>query len=114
MAGEKNAYYCNTCGGYIVTIDRDDGVTPVFLLCRAPREDGVEPCRGTMRSMMYPDEPWPASDGFDNPIPTEPTWEWFKPTLRAARRGGPEMLDHVQKGGLELRKIDGSTQPTSS
>ena len=103
-AEDKNAYYCETCAGYIVTIDRDDGVTPMFLACRAPRITG-DKCPGTMRSMMYPEEPWPEKDGFGKAIPTEPTWEWFKPSFKNARRKGPGFLDHALMGGLELREI---------
>jgi hypothetical protein len=104
--GEKNAYWCDSCHGYVVTIDVDDGVTPMFLACRAKGEptDPGNDCRGTSRSMMYPDEPWPDQDGYGNAIPTEPEWEWYRPTLKWARRQGAETLDHVNRGGLLLRR----------
>lgn len=97
---KRNAYYCEECKLYIVTIDADKGVTPMFLRCRA-----TEGCTGTMHSMMYPADPWPPIDGHGVEIPTEPTYEWFKPTLKQARRHGVGMMDHVRRGGLELRKI---------
>lgn len=27
----ENAYWCSKCKGYTVTVDVDDGVTPMFL-----------------------------------------------------------------------------------
>lgn len=105
----KNAYYCEDCKGYIVTVDRDEGVTPMFLACRVkgdPR-DPANDCEGTSRSMMYPHEPWPETDGFGTPIPTEPTWEWYAPTakqLRRLARKEPATAEHVERGGLLLRE----------
>jgi hypothetical protein len=87
----KNAYWCEDCRGYVVTLDVDKGVTPMFLACRVKGEpdDPANDCKGTMRSMMYPAPPWPKHDGFGSEIPTEPTWEWY---------------EHVRKGGLLLRR----------
>jgi hypothetical protein len=90
-----NAYHCTICGGYIVTIDRDEGVTPMFLACRATRG-----CPGRSVSMGYPKLPWPAHA----PEPV-PRWEWYRPTLKWARRKGPGMVEYVQRGGLEIREI---------
>lgn len=107
----KNAYWCADCHGYIVTIDVDEGVTPFMLACRVKGEPPND-CGGMMRSMFYPEEPWPAEDGYGHPIPTEPTWEWYEPSLAWARRQGDGMLDHVKKGGLALRKVgDGPGLP---
>lgn len=103
----KNAYWCSDCHGYIVTVDVDEGVTPAFLACRVKGEptDPGNDCKGHMRSMWYPKEPWPDEDGLGNPIPTEPTWEWYKPTPEQLRRiGNPELTDHVERGGLDLRR----------
>jgi len=46
--GMKNMYTCDECKGTIVTIDREQGVTPFALACRA-----TEGCRGTMTSAFY-------------------------------------------------------------
>ena len=106
----KNAYFCDTCHGYIVTIDLEEGVTPMFLTCRVKGEPRTpeNDCLGRMHSMMYPDEPWPDRDGYGNEIPTEPTWEWYKPDeqeLKRMRRKGDEAgIEHVRKGGLMLRQ----------
>lgn len=104
-----NAYWCPKCHGYIVTEDIDRGVTPMFLACRVKGEpDSPEnDCDGTMQSMMYPDPPWPAEDGYGHAIPTTPTWEWYAPgrtALKAMKRRDLATYDHVRKGGLLLRQ----------
>lgn len=91
--GRENAYLCETCDRYTTTIDIDDGVTPMFLGCR------VTPgCRGKAHSLGYPNGPRPAH------VPP-PTFEWYKPTEKQARRMGEEMAYHVSRGGLALRPI---------
>lgn len=103
----KNAYWCPDCHGYVVTIDADEGVTPMFLACRV-KGDPTDPqndCKGRMHSMMYPAEPWPPEDGYGNQIPTEPTWEWYGPTPDEVKRADDATREHVRKGGLLLRKL---------
>lgn len=91
VKGDKNLYTCMLCEGFIVTEDVDDGVTPMMLACRA-----TSGCDGVMYSAGYP--------------PTEvigdeqPTWEWYRPTLKQARRMSQEMQQHVAQGGLALRE----------
>ncbi len=112
-AGEKNPYWCPDCHGYVICVHVDDGVTPMFLACRVkgePRTPGND-CKGMMRSMMYPPEPWPDEDDYGNPIPTEPTWEWYKPdnlqlAMMRQEQGADAQatIDHVLEGGLLLRK----------
>lgn len=108
MSYGKNAYHCPQCRQYVVTIDRDIGVTPMFLACRV-LGDPSEPdnvCKGSMRSMMYPEEPWPVMDGFGVIIPTEPTWEWYKPDDEEfAGLDDEGTREHVSNGGLLLRPI---------
>lgn len=106
MKGEKNAYHCGECHGYVVTIDVDDGVTPMFLACRVLGEpsDPANLCDGQMSSMMYPDEPWPATDGYGTEIPTEPTWEWYKPERVEYLGLSRPAKEHCDKGGLSLRQ----------
>jgi len=84
-----NQYTCNTCNGTITTINRVEGVTPAFLACRA-----TNGCMGRMSSHFYRVTGSP-----------EPTHEWFRPSLKNARRHGPEMFDHVKGGGLEIRAL---------
>lgn len=110
-AGEKNAYYCGTCRGYIVTVNLDDGTTPFMLACRVAGEpsDALNLCDGRMKSMFYPAAPWPERDGFGTLIPTEPTHEWYAPKgaeLKRIRRSDPQTAEHVRRGGLLLRRVD--------
>lgn len=102
----KNAYYCDQCKGYVVTLDVDDGVTPMFLACRVKGDptDPANACKGTSRSMMYPDEPWPEKDGWGQPIPTEPGWEWYAPDADEVAKLDENTAEHVSKGGLLLRR----------
>lgn len=91
--GRENVYVCDECGGRITTIDRDPGVTPMFLACRATKG-----CKGPMVSSGYPEGPRPAHIA-------PPSWEWFRPTREQFARLSPEMKDHVLRGGLEFRQI---------
>lgn len=118
LPGEQriNAYVCDDCRAVTVTVDRHEGVTPMFLACRAlgePNSPG-NPCKGRGVSSMYelrmlrhrlaelgvaelPDE-WPA-----------PTWEWYKPSATAVKRmlrDEPATAEHCRKGGLMLRRIE--------
>lgn len=94
MSGE-NVYTCSTCGGYTVTVDIHEGVTPMLLACRASGRLGD--CDGRAVSAGYPTGPRPAH------IP-EPAWEWYRPTPKAARRMSDDMRHHVEMGGLALRE----------
>ena len=84
--GKKNIYTC-TAGHSTVTVDIDDGVTPFMITCQ---EDG---CDRTATSMFY---------RCDQDL--EPTHEWYKPDKDAEMTQGER--DHVEQGGLLLRKID--------
>lgn len=101
-----NAYWCPDCHGYVITEDVDKGVTPMFLACRVKGEPNARgnTCKGHMKSMMYPKQPWPAEDDYGHQIPTEPTWEWYMPDRRERRRLSEGILAHVVKGGLLLRR----------
>jgi hypothetical protein len=81
-----NQYTCEECGGVITTIDRDQGVTPMFLNCRA-----TEGCTGRSVSSMYRVPPG-----------LEPDHEWYKPDKLPS---DPGMRQHVKMGGLLIRKI---------
>ncbi len=92
--GRENVYICPVCGGYTTTIDVDDGVTPMFLRCRATGKVGD--CPGMAVSEMYPEGPRPAH------IPP-PAFEWYRPSDDEAAKMEPAMQEHVRKGGLEIR-----------
>ena len=97
--GYKNIYTCPKCGGQTVTIDVDEGVTPFMLRCRATGQEGD--CDGMAQSCMYR---VPA----DSP---EPQWEWFKPCGSEYRKLSRQMRDHVDKGGLDIRRKRGYVNP---
>lgn len=91
--GRKNVYRCNECPGAIVTVNQDEGTTPMFLRCRAT--DG---CAGMMQSSWY----------VIPPNTPDPGWEWYRPgasALRRLHRKDPATADHVERGGLLIRKI---------
>lgn len=84
-----NMYTCDTCHGAIVTIDRAEGVTPMLLACRAS-----ETCKGMMHSHWY-------AHSVQN---YKPNYEWYRPAKLDEFDEG--MKDHIQSGGLVLRKIE--------
>lgn len=95
--GKKNAYECDGeggglgtgkpgCGAFIVTIDRDPGVTPFMLKCGR--------CGAFAHSKMYR-----VAERL------EPTHEWYRPeTLEGI---DPAYFDHLSHGGIILRPIAG-------
>lgn len=86
--GMKNLYTCQSCGGIVVTIDRDEGTTPFMIL-----HSSVGGCKdGFMYSSFYA-----AAQGW------KASYEWFKPTDLSGY--DEDMLEHIRKGGLDLRKI---------
>ena len=84
--GRKNAYECESCGSYIVTIDRDPGVTPFMVKC--------ENCGAMAKSKFYRVQEY-----------LSPTHEWYRPDSLAGI--GTGYYDHLERGGLILRAIDG-------
>jgi len=87
LIGRKNIYTCADCGGHIVTIDADTGVTPFMVRCKSPV------CDGLMRSSMY--------RVFDQNMRAD--WEWYKPS--AIEMLSDAARDHVNKGGLLMRRV---------
>ena len=117
-----NVYVCQKCGGYTVTVDVDEGVTPFMIGCHArefephPAEAGQRAfaealakegvrvkerlklrCDGMAYSSFYPRGPKPKHIG-------EPKWEWYKPEQGEFSELSRSALEHVAKGGLLLRK----------
>lgn len=90
----KNVYTCDDCRRSIVTVDREDGVTPMFLSCHA-----TDRCPGRMQSAFYIIAP-----EFEK---NQPTWEWRKPTDQEYKKlNKATREDHVDRGGLLLYPID--------
>jgi hypothetical protein len=77
------------CGYWIVTIDREAGVTPMFVKCGQ--------CGGMATSRMY-----------KVGLGLEPTHEWYRPTSAEDLPEGyslASVADHLANGGLLLRPI---------
>jgi hypothetical protein len=91
-----NIYTCDTCGGEIVTINRNDGVTPAFVACHAQgnMDEDARPCDGTMGSAWYRCD--------QN---QKPNFEWYRPTGKEIKKLDAATREHVKLGGLVLRKI---------
>lgn len=86
-----NRYTCQKCSGEIVTVDRDEGVTPFMLLCRATAD-----CKGHMYSSFY------------RGVTGTPTYEWRKATLTEFQKSSRAMQEHFKMGGLDIHPIEGA------
>ncbi len=89
LTNRVNVYSC-ACGNKFKTIDRDAGVTPMFLMC--------DVCGTLATSSFYK----------DIAPELEPTTEWYRPNLNQLlkmRSKDNGMIEHVLSGGLECRKI---------
>lgn len=74
------------CGAFMVTVDREPGVTPFMTSCPA--------CKASATSNMYRvPQHWPADH------------EWYRPDQLDADMT-PWTVEHLLKGGLILRKIE--------
>ncbi len=88
--GKINVYVCQKCRGRTVTIDTDDGTTPFMIKCRS-----AGGCHEAMaESSFYRVN--------QNLIPT---YEWYRPVGEELAALEGEMKEHVDKGGLCLRRI---------
>lgn len=89
LKGKKNVYTCEACKATIITVDRDDGVTPFTTSCKRGA------CRGTMYSSLY---------RVDQGL--VPTHEWYRSTPHeiATKRNPAACLEHHKSGGLFLRE----------
>ena len=85
--GKKNRYTCQECGGQIITIDVDEGVTPFTIACRA-----TPGCDGMMCSCFY-----------SIPQHLAAQYEWVRP--KSLKGYDASMREHIRLGGLVLREI---------
>ncbi len=93
--GRVNRYRCAACGNTRITVDRDPGVTPAFMLCDAGHPTG--PVETSMHSEWYQ-------------VPPEmerlATHEFFRPSYEYYRTITDRNCEkHVRDGGLLFRKI---------
>lgn len=109
--GKKNGYLCRGCGWRIITVNRDEGVTPFMIGCqndvpsdddrKAARESGgvlgSRGCGAYMESAFY------------RVLQSlEPSHEWYAPDKaerKRMRKKRDSNLEHVARGGLILRRI---------
>lgn len=91
-ANKVNVYKCEECGHETVTVNRDEGVTPFMIKCRAM--NGVT-CKAMARSLMYRVN--------QN---RRPDWEWYRPDDAELTTKTEEEAAHVKRGGLLIRKLD--------
>lgn len=99
-AGRINAYVCDGgslgaqhCGHFVITIDREPGVTPFMTKC--------ENCGQ-----------WAYSKGYRVQEGLVPSHEWYRPDDLAQVDEGSR--DHVKNGGLLLRRIAKDARPAHS
>ena len=88
LTNRVNCYVCK-CGHITKTKDVDAGVTPAMHTC--------EKCNDFAHSTFYTDV-----------APSQkPTQEWYRPTLKQVlkMRKNEELLEHILKGGLDVRKV---------
>lgn len=89
--GMINVYQCPK-GHKTVTVNRDDGTTPMMLRCRQKDDDGKHNCTEFAKSSWYM---------VDQTL--LPEYEWYKPvTMKGLDQ---EEREHVKLGGLLIRKI---------
>lgn len=86
--GQKNGYQCRNprCGHLLITIDLDDGVTPMMKRCPT--------CGEMATSLFY---------RIDQSLPIE--GYWYRP--KSTRGMSREMRQHVEQGGLDYRDAGG-------
>lgn len=88
--GAINVYHCGSCGRDRVTINLDAGVTPMYLRC--------DQCGGQSVSRWY---------RVDQTL--MPEYAWYRP--HNLRGFDAAMRDHIERGGLDLRKIESEDRP---
>ena len=86
--GRENFYTCDACGAVMVTVDVDEGTTPMLTDCRTGG------CGGQARSGWYGPKPVGADAA---------KWEWYRPAKKETRGMSTETKLHVSLGGLLLR-----------
>lgn len=98
--GEINGWRCSTCLRVTYYVHVDDGVTPMFMACRASGKDpGPDSCGGMGASLMYPSALPPAH------VVAAVQWEWYKPTFIELEGMDAGAREHVGRGGLLARQL---------
>lgn len=94
---KRNAYFCKECRKVIITVDVDEGVTPMFIQC--PHCEDL-----TAYSFMY-QVPGCMRHDFTKGINILPAdYEWYKPDEKETLMLSKAEAENVFKGGLLMRK----------
>ena len=97
LLDRRNAYFCSFCRRVTITVEVDAGVTPMFISC--PH------CSAQAASFMY-ELPgcmrFTFASGAFAIIPAD--FEWYKPNKRELKKLPKSTREHVNAGGLLMRK----------
>ena len=92
----RNAYFCKKCRKVTITVDIDEGVTPMLIPCIH--------CEQMANSFMY-QVPACMRYDFSNGIKILPAdIEWYRPEKNELLKLSSHEKEHVNKGGLLMRK----------
>lgn len=100
-----NAYVCESCKRVTVTVNVDDGVTPMFMACPFPTVKESILSKGSVCGMQAVSFMYRLAPCFySNPL-LAAEWEWYKPSEQEAidKKYTQAAKDHVAAGGLMLR-----------
>lgn len=93
----RNAYFCKECRKVTITVDIDEGVTPMFIQC--PH------CKSQMANSFMYQVPGCMRYDFTKGINVLPAdYEWYKPNEKETLMLSKSEAEHVFKGGLLMRK----------
>jgi len=94
----RNAYFCKSCRKVTITVDVNEGVTPMFILCPDCKKEHATSLMyqipGCMRFDMI--------KGIGSILPAE--YEWYTPEASEIKKLSSMEKEHVKKGGLMMRK----------
>ena len=96
---KRNAYFCQKCRRAYITVDIDEGTTPMIIHCDA--------CGSYAISMMYSLSvvfKLDLSEGRYPPNEMKPDFEFYKPGQAEYAGLLPSQQEHVDNGGLLMRK----------
>jgi len=85
----RNAYFCSNCRKVTITVDIDEGVTPMFILCPY--------CDRQATSFMYQ---LPGCLAFG----IQADYEWYRPSEEEMKTLFKGEMNHVANGGLLKRR----------
>lgn len=94
-ANAINVYTCPRCGWRMVTINRVEGTTPMFIRCGSDKKCDDTTFPGAVSAIYRVRQT------------LTPTHEWYRPTTATERKKlrDPNIRQHVALGGLLLRRI---------